>query len=93
MAVMRQLIWLDENDEPRDSLDDSCSDMLRWIDTTAMIADCLTKAMKPGRLIDALRGHLDLRATPEGELVKMRRQKAKLAEIMSEGNHRCEITK
>jgi len=67
MAAMRQLIWLDDNDEPRDSLDETCSDMLRCIDTTAMIADCLTKAMKPRRLIDALRGHLDLRATPEGE--------------------------
>ena len=93
MAAMRQLIWLDDNDEPRDSLDESCSDMLRWIDTTAMIADCLTKAMKPGRLIDALQGHLDLRATPEGELVKLRRQKAKLAEIMPEENHGCEITR
>ena len=67
--------------------------MLRWIDTTAMIADCLTKAMKPDRLIDALGGHLDLRATPEGELVKMRRQKVKLAEIMPEEIHGCEITR
>jgi hypothetical protein len=71
MAAMRQLIWLGNNDEPRDSLDDTCPDMLRWIDITAMIADCLTKAMKPGRLIGALRGHLDLRAMPKGEQVKM----------------------
>ncbi len=60
-----------------DELDDSCPDVVRWIDTSTMPSDCLTKYMKPDRLMDMLQtGTLDLVATAQSLLIKMRKQKS-----------------
>ena len=46
-------------------------DYPRWIDTSTMIADPLTKSMDPTRLVNALMtGKLDLRPTPESLAIK-----------------------
>ena len=47
----------------------------RWIDTSVLIADCLTKKMKATNLWPAMHGKLDLAPTPESSLIKMRKQK------------------
>jgi hypothetical protein len=60
-----------------DELDDACPDVVRWIDTSTMPSDCLTKYMKPDRLMDMMKtGVLDLRATAQSLLIKMRKQKS-----------------
>ena len=61
VAALRQLLWMLPDETVVDELDDSCPDTVRWIDTSTMPCDCLTKDMKPGRLLDMMRtGTLDL---------------------------------
>ena len=48
---------------------------IRWIDTSAMPVDCMTKRMKGDVLVRTLAGKLDLRPTPESTLVKLRKAK------------------
>ena len=48
---------------------------IRWIDTSAMVVDCMTKEMKADVLIRTFEGSLDVRPTPESLLTKMRKQK------------------
>ena len=48
---------------------------LRWIDTSTMACDPLTKRMKPEVLWKVFDGCLDLTPTPESLLIKFRKQK------------------
>ena len=49
---------------------------VRWIDTGCMIVDCLTKRMRPDLMVKLMiSGRLCLRATPESQLLKLRKQK------------------
>ena len=74
----RQLIWEDADGTPKDSLEENQTDKIRWIDTSAMIADPLTKAMKADRLENTLHsGILDLRPTDASVISKMMKQKAR----------------
>ena len=51
-----------------------------WIDTSCMVVDCLTKRMKPDVLINLIEtGILSLKATPESQLLKLRKQKLRAA--------------
>ena len=79
MAALRQRLWADPNGEPYEELpeDDKANNIIRWIDTSVMIADCLTKRMKATNLWPALKGRLSLTPTPESILTKMRKQKAR----------------
>ena len=79
MAALRQRLWADHNGEPYEELpeDDKANNIVRWIDTSVMIADCLTKRMKATNLWPAMRGKLSLTPTPESILTKMRKQKAR----------------
>ncbi len=53
-------------------------DSVYWIDTTAMLADCLTKHMTSTRLVNMLgTGILDLRAADEIIMAKMMKQKGR----------------
>ena len=64
---------------PQDSFDENPTDRVRWIDTSAMVCDSLTKDGHEriyDRMIEMLNmGVLRLNATPGSELQKLRQQK------------------
>ena len=73
---LRQMLWEDELGNLRDSLSEESNDKVRWIDTSTMLADPLTKNMKPIRLLEFLQtGILDLEPTDDSKLQKMLKQK------------------
>ena len=73
---VRQVLWEDGNGDPIDYLQNDDQDKVRWIDTSTMVADPLTKGMSPERLVDFMTtGLLDLEATPESKIAKMMKQK------------------
>ena len=73
---LRQILWEDQNGNPKDDLLMDQSDKARWIDTSAMLADPLTKLMKCCRLEDALSNNvLDLEATAASQMQKLMKQK------------------
>ena len=77
MAAMRQFIW-ERNGVRTDTIDQTSGDIVKWIDTSCMIADPLTKAMKPEVLMTALRDcYFDLTPTAENVARKQARKKAK----------------
>ena len=69
LSSVRQLIWRQQGEslgDPllTDRLPKDQSTALHWLNTEKMIADCLTKSMRPGSLVLAMKGALnDL--TPE----------------------------
>ena len=55
-------------------------DIIRWIDTSAMLCDSLTKSMKADTLIKAMQdGVLNLAATDASIIQKMKKQKQRRA--------------
>ena len=75
LSALRQLIW-ERDGVPMDHIDETSGDIVRWCDTSTMLADCLTKVMKADRLLDAMRsGVLDLTPTAESILRKERQRK------------------
>ena len=63
LKALRQYIW-ERNGDRTLEVDCSCGDYPRWIDTSVMLADPLTKAMKTDRLDETLRtGRFNLRPT------------------------------
>ena len=73
LAALRQMIWLTPDGELREDIGPDQPDMVRWIDTSCMVADCLTKRMRSDRLSECLRScWLDLkrkqkaRTNPDG---------------------------
>ena len=76
---LRQILWEDEFGNPKDDLGVDQTDKIIWIDTSAMLADPLTKVMKPTRLLEALEtGRLTFEATAESQLTKLRKQKIRM---------------
>ena len=70
LMALRQLVW-ERGGERQQFVDHSCGDYPRWIDTSTMLADPLTKAMSCERLESTLAsGKLDLRPTAESLMVK-----------------------
>ena len=54
LSSLRQDLW-DSKGEPVDALSDElCHDKIRWIDTSTMLVDCLTKAMTSHELMIAI---------------------------------------
>ena len=51
---LRQILWKNQDGNPKDDLLTDQSDKVRWIDTSTMLADPLTKLMKGERLETAL---------------------------------------
>ena len=49
LLALRQLLWK-RNGELQDCIDTTTGDSIRWVDTSRMLADCLTKAMKATEL-------------------------------------------
>ena len=58
---------------------------VRWIDTSCMVFDCLTKRMKPDVMLMLMKtGRLNLRPTPESQLLKLRKQKLRASRKKSD---------
>ena len=64
--------------ELREKIGSDQPDMVRWIDTSCMVADGLTKLMRSDPLSGCLRScWLDLIPTDESVLCKMKKQKGR----------------
>jgi hypothetical protein len=75
---LKQMLWEKSDGTNLDELlpEDAAENAVRWIDTSCMVVDCLTKRMRPNQmhmLMDC--GKLCLTATPESQLLKLRKQK------------------
>ena len=70
LMALRQQIW--ERDGERTlEVDHSCGDYPRWIDTSVMLADPLTKAMATDTLVRTMMtGKFDMRPTAESLMIK-----------------------
>ena len=74
----RQMLWEDAQGNPKDTLEENQTDKIRWIDTSTMLADPLTKAMKPDRMVKAfITGFLDLVPTDASVMSKMMKQRGR----------------
>ena len=70
LMALRQLVW-ERSGERTQYIDHDSGDDPRWIDTSTMVADPLTKAMNADRLATMLQtGVLDLTPTPESLFIK-----------------------
>ena len=79
LMSLRQLVW-ERRGERQLEIDRSSGDYPRWIDTSVMIADPLTKVMKSERLEKTLSsGQLDLRPTAESLMIKERSRQLRKA--------------
>ena len=87
LAALRQMVWLTPDGELREKIGSDQPDMVRWIDTSCMVADCLTKRMRSDRLSGCLRScWLDLVPTDESVLCKMKKQKGRMSPDGNAGN-------
>ena len=79
LMALRQQIW--ERDGERTlEIDHSCGDYPRWIDTSVMLADPLTKAMGTERLDETMRtGVFDMRPTAESLMIKEKNRASRKA--------------
>ena len=59
LLALRQLLW-ERNGELQGSIDTSSGDSIRWVETSRMLEDCLTKAMKATELWTVLGTNLIL---------------------------------
>ena len=65
---LKQMLWEKADGTTLDELlpEDRCENAVRWIDTSCMIVDALTKNMNPGVLIKLMQtGRLNLQAAVE----------------------------
>ena len=84
---LKTMLWEKADGTPLDDLmpEATCENAVRWIDTSAMIVDCLTKRMDPTVLIRLMRtGTLNLQPTVESELAKLRKQKNRKAKKLAD---------
>ena len=83
LMALRQQIW-ERNGERTLNIDHSCGDYPRWIDTSCMLADPLTKAMKCERLDATLTtGRFDMRPTEESLMIKEKNRACRKAQKTS----------
>ena len=77
LMALRQQIW-ERQGERTLEVDCSCGDYPRWIDTSTMLADPLTKAMNCERLTRTLMtGKFDMRPTAESLMIKEKNRQAR----------------
>ena len=79
---LKQMLWEKSDGTNLDELlpEDIAENAVRWIDTSCMVVDCLTKKMKPDVMMKLMKsGRLSLRPTPESQLLKLRKQKLRKA--------------
>ena len=79
---LKQMLWEKTDGTNLDELlpEDVAENAVRWIDTSCMVVDCLTKKMKPDVMLKLMgMGRLNLKPTPESRLLKLRKQKLRKA--------------
>ena len=77
LMALRQQIW-ERGGERTQVVDHSSGDYPRWIDTSVMLADPLTKPMGAERLVETLRtGLFDMQPTEESSQTKIRNRAAR----------------
>ena len=84
---LTQLLWEKADGTNLDELlpEDVCENAVRWIDTSCMVVDCLTKRMRPDVLLKLMSfGKLDLKPTDESVLSKLRKQRQRAAKKLAE---------
>jgi hypothetical protein len=85
---LRESLWERADGSIKDEITDDQTDKPRWIDTSVMICDSLTKFGNDAfaqRLVDTMEtGILNLQATASSQLKKMRQQKARMNRILTE---------
>ena len=96
VSGLRQLLWEYPDGTQRDSLaQEDITDKILWIDTSAMLADCMTKKMSGSTMREFIqKGHFSLRASDESVLLKLRKQKGirdKKAKIVADTLNAVEI--
>ena len=75
LSALKQLI-LDNRDDYDEKVDGSKGNYLRWIDTSAMLADCLAKTMTSGRLSQTIcTGIFDMRPIEESLAIQGKTRK------------------
>ena len=80
LAALRQNLWRQggkEKPEVRmlEDKPDPPTDIIRWIDTTVMLADCLTKSMRDTYLMEVIQSNVwNYAQTEEAKKVKARKQ-------------------
>ena len=91
---LREYLWEYPDGTPKDEMTEDQHDKPRWIDTSAMIVDPLTKAGTEwfhDRLVNTLETNwFDLRATPESELKKLAKQKRSMEKIKDDAEDKEE---
>ena len=88
IMALRQLVW-ERKGERTQVVDSSSGDYPRWVDTSAMIADPLTKAMSSERLMNCMAtGVLDLKPTAESLMVKAKNREFRRVSRKSKATHR-----
>ena len=79
LRSLRQQIW-ERDGERTDVVDHTNGDYPRWIDTSTMIADPLTKVMSSERLDRTMMtGFFDMRPAAESLAIKARNRQARQA--------------
>ena len=84
---LKTMLWEKPDGTPLDDLmpEATCENAVRWIDTSCMVVDCLTKRMDPSVLIRLMRtGTISLEAAVESELSKLSKQKNRKAKKLAE---------
>ena len=75
---LKQMLWEKADGTNLDELlpEEAAENAVRWIGTSCMVVDCLTKRMKLDVLINLIEtGILSSKSTPESQLLKLRKQK------------------
>ena len=89
LMALRQQIW-ERGGERTLEVDHSCGDYPRWIDTSVMLADPLTKAMNAERLVATMEtGNFDIPPTAESLMIKEQTGVARTAVEDKEKADRC----
>ena len=75
LESLREPLWTYSDGRPKDHIYDDQTDAVRWIDTSTMIVDPLTKEGGRGfkdRLVKTYsEGHMDLEPTAESQMRKL----------------------
>ena len=88
---LKQVLWHKPDGTEYDELpaETVAENAVRWIDTSIMVVDCLTKKMSP-EVVHRVQSlcKLDLEAAPESKTVKMRKQKQRAAKTKADDEAR-----
>ena len=86
---LKQLLWEKADGTILDELEPEtvAANAVRWIDTSCMVVDCLTKRMKPDLMLRLMeQGKLCLQPTVESQLLKLRKQKQRASKKEQTGD-------